>query len=77
MWVENKTSRRRGVNPRRQLVIGAVEVQVKSLRPGEERHFYNRASHAPDDKRDLDKALHILHHVRDFMRAYAKGGLAE
>ena len=75
-----------------QPIIGAVETKVKSLPPGQERHFYqevvgqfgflkdayrNHALHVHDDKYDLDKALSMFNHVRDFMRALEKGGLTE
>jgi hypothetical protein len=75
-----------------QPIIGAVEARVKALPPGKERHFYqevvaqfgflkdayrNHAAHVHDDKYDLDKALSIFNHVRDFMRALTEGGLAE
>ena len=75
-----------------QPIIVAVEAKVKALPPGQERHFYqemvgqfgflkdayrNHALHAHDDKYDLDKALSIFNHVRDFMRALAEGGLKE
>jgi hypothetical protein len=75
-----------------QPIIGAVEAKVKSLPSGDERHFYqevvaqfgflkdayrNYSAHAYDNKYDLDKALSIFNHVRDFMRALAEGGLTE
>lgn len=75
-----------------QPIIGAVEAKVKGLPPGKDRHFYqdvvaqfgflkdayrNHADHVHDDKYDLDKALSILNHVRDFMQALVEGGLAE
>jgi hypothetical protein len=75
-----------------QPIIGAVEAKVKALPPSQERHFYqevvgqfgflkdayrNHALHVRDAKYDLDKALSIFNHVRDFMRALAEGGLAE
>jgi len=75
-----------------QPIIVAVEAQVKSLPRGDTRHFYqevvaqfgflkdayrNHAAHAHDESYDLEKALSILNHVRDFMRALVKGGLVE
>ena len=39
--------------------------------------YRNHALHVHDDKYDLDKALSMFNHVRDFMRALEKGGLTE
>jgi hypothetical protein len=39
--------------------------------------YRNHSEYARDDHYDMPKALHILNHVRDFMQAIAKGGLAE
>jgi hypothetical protein len=75
-----------------QPIIGAVEAQIKLLHPGETRHLYqefvaqfgflkvayrNHTAHVHEEQYDLDKALSILNHVREFMRALVKGGLVE
>jgi hypothetical protein len=39
--------------------------------------YRNHSEHARDEHYDLPKAQSILNHVRDFMRALAKGGLSE
>jgi hypothetical protein len=39
--------------------------------------YRNHSAHARDDPYDMDKALSILNHVREFMQELAKGGLKE
>jgi hypothetical protein len=39
--------------------------------------YRNHSEHAHDDPYDMEKALSILNHVRDFMRELEKGGLSE
>jgi len=39
--------------------------------------YRNHSEHAHDDPYDMEKALHILNHVRNFMQALANGGLTE
>jgi hypothetical protein len=75
-----------------QNIIDQIKTKLKSAPKGRERDFYvevnaqfgllkdayrNHSEHARDDLYDMPKALHILHHVREFMRAIANGGLAE
>jgi hypothetical protein len=75
-----------------QNIIEAIASKLKSAPKGSARDFYievnsqfgllkdtyrNHSEHARDDHYDMPKALHILNHVRDFMQAIAKGGLAE
>jgi hypothetical protein len=75
-----------------QNIIEQVAKKVKSLPGSSEKDFYlevnaqfgflkdayrNHAEHARDDHYDVPKALSILNHVRDFMRALEKGGLSE
>jgi hypothetical protein len=74
-------------------VINQIESQLKSSSlPPPDRDFYrqanaqfgflkeayrNHSAHTRDDPYDMEKALSILNHVRDFMQAIEKGGLAE
>lgn len=76
-----------------QTVINQIESQLKSSSlPPPDRDFYrqanaqfgflkeayrNHSAHTRDDPYDMEKALSILNHVRDFMQAIEKGGLAE
>jgi hypothetical protein len=75
-----------------QNIIDQIKAKLKSAPKGTERDFYievnaqfgllkdsyrNHSEHARDDHYDMPKALHILNHVREFMQAIAKGGLAE
>ena len=39
--------------------------------------YRKHSAHARDDFYDMPKALHIFNHVKDFMQAIAKGGLAD
>jgi hypothetical protein len=39
--------------------------------------YRNHSEHAHADFHDMPKALHILNHVRDFMKELEKGGLSE
>lgn len=39
--------------------------------------YRKHSAHARDDFYDMDKALHILNHVKDFMQVITKGGLAD
>jgi hypothetical protein len=39
--------------------------------------YRNHSEHAHDDLYDMEKALSILNHVREFMKVLAEGGLAE
>jgi hypothetical protein len=76
-----------------QVIINEIEKKLKSSSlPVPERVFYNEVNaqfsflkvayrnhseHAHDDLYDMPKALHILDHVKEFMRALEKGGLSE
>jgi hypothetical protein len=75
-----------------QAIINAITGQLNSMPRGPQRDFYvevnaqfgflkeayrNHAQHAHDDPYDMEKALSILNHVRDFMRELEKGGLTE
>ena len=75
-----------------QTVINAVTGKLNQLPKGDERDFLievnsqfgflknayrNHSEHAHDDPYDLEKALSIFNHVRDFMKALEKGGLSE
>src|SRR5580704_15392134 len=75
-----------------QAVITNIETQTKTLPRGPFLDFYrevnahfgflkvayrNHSEHAHDDLYDMPKALHILNHVKEFMQALEKGGLAE
>lgn len=75
-----------------QIIIDAIEGRTKSLPRGTKLIFYretnaqfgflkeayrNHAQHAHDDPYDMEKALHILNHVREFMQQLEKGGLHE
>jgi len=76
-----------------QTVINEIEKQLKSSSlPPADRNFYrqanaqfsflkeayrNHSAHTRDDPYDMEKALHILNHVRDFMQEIEKGRLAE
>jgi hypothetical protein len=75
-----------------QTIIDQVGSQLKSMARGPVRDFYvevnaqfgflkdayrNHSEHARDDPYDLEKALSILTHVRDFMQAIEKEGLRE
>jgi hypothetical protein len=76
-----------------ELPINEIEKKLKSSSlPVPERVFYNEVNaqfsflkvayrnhseHAHDDLYDMPKALHILDHVKEFMRALEKGGLSE
>ena len=76
-----------------QTVINQIETQLKSSSlPPADRDFYrqanaqfgflkeayrNHSAHTRDDHCDMEKALSILNHVRGFMQAIEKGGLAE
>lgn len=76
-----------------QTVINQIESQLKSSSlPPPDRDFYrqanaqfgflkeayrNHSAHTRDDHYDMEKALSILNHVRGFMQALAKGGVAE
>jgi hypothetical protein len=39
--------------------------------------YRKHSAHARDDPYDMEKALSILNHVRDFMQGLEKGGLSE
>lgn len=39
--------------------------------------YRNHAQHAHDNLYDMEKALHILNHVREFMQQLVKEGLSE
>jgi hypothetical protein len=75
-----------------QNIIDTIAKQLKSMPRGAERDFYvevnaqfgflkdayrNHAEHARDDPYDMEKALSILNHVRNFMQALEKGGLCD
>jgi hypothetical protein len=75
-----------------QNIIDTIAGKLKSEPRGPNRDFHlevnsqfgllkdayrNHSEHARDDPYDMEKALHILNHVRDFMQALAKGGLTE
>jgi hypothetical protein len=76
-----------------QVIINEIESKLKSSSlPRPERDFYrhvnaqfgfakeayrNHSEHAHNDPYDMEKALSILNHVRDFMQELAKGGLSE
>jgi hypothetical protein len=75
-----------------QKVIDGIGAKLKSSPPDPKRHFFlevnaqfgflkdayrNHSEHARDDPYDMEKALSILNHVRQFMRALAEGGLKE
>jgi hypothetical protein len=75
-----------------QQIIDEIARKVKSLARGPERDFYikanaqfgfakdayrNHSQHAHDDPYDIEKALSILNHVRDFMQVLEKEGLSE
>jgi hypothetical protein len=75
-----------------QLVLNKIDSQLKSLPGGAQLDFYrkvhaefgflkvayrNHSEHAHDDPYDMEKALSILIHVRDFMQALEKGGVSE
>jgi hypothetical protein len=75
-----------------QKIIDQIEAKLKTKLEGKERAFYhevnsefgflkhayrNHSEHTHDELYDLDKALHIYNHVREFMRKLAKGKLSE
>jgi hypothetical protein len=75
-----------------QNIIDQIAAKLKSAPKGPERDFYvevnaqfgflkdayrNHSEHVRDDHYDMPKALSILNHVRGFMQAIEKGGLAE
>jgi hypothetical protein len=75
-----------------QNIIDQIASKLKSIPKSKDRDFYlevnaqfgflkdsyrNHSEHARDDQYDMPKALHILNHVREFMQALEKGGLAE
>lgn len=76
-----------------QTVINQIDIELKSSSlPRPDRDFYrqvnaqfgflkeayrNHSAHTRDDHYDMEKALSILNHVRNFMQAMEKGGLAE
>jgi hypothetical protein len=75
-----------------QNIIDTIASKLKSEPRGPTRDFYiavnaqfgflkdayrNHSEHAHDDPYDMEKALHILNHVRNFMQALANGGLTE
>lgn len=75
-----------------QNIIDKIASELKSMPRGPDRNFYievnaqfgflkdayrNHAQHAHDDPYDMDKALSILRHVREFMQQLEKGGLSE
>ena len=75
-----------------QQVITAVAVKLKAEPRGPARDYLlevnaqfgflkdayrNHSEHARDDPYDIEKALSILNHVRDFMHGLARGGLTD
>lgn len=75
-----------------QAVLNKIENQLNSLPGGAQLDFYrevhaqfgflkvayrNHSEHAHDDPYDMEKALSIFIHVRDFMQALEKGGVSE
>jgi hypothetical protein len=73
-------------------IINKIASELKSMPRGPDRDFYtevnaqfgflkdayrNHAQYARDDPYDMEKALHILNHVREFMKQLEKGGLSE